>query len=635
MKLFNFNLKIGSQLLALFLIFAILPTTIITAIIITTNNTTLHDSTGDIESIQKDAITGLSFEYADIVNNWVSKESQIIQSLSQDPTLRSAGDQLSINNSVKTISEINSLFESWTTTSDSITDLILANYTTGKVLVSYSDSITNNVTTTRNNDPSFIGARQNQGTSLKTDKFFFQELYYSTQDNSYIMAFSSVIRPLKSESASPSFVLIERINPNTLWDLIAPRANSGQPIQTFYNKTGLGNSGEIVLINSNGLAISRSRFTLTDSSFILKNDYSNDVGFKDAEKNGFEEGIQPDYRGIQVFGAYMYLGKQPTSQDNRESDLVNRLSYDLPWVLAVKVDKKEVLQPVTTIQNELNLSLQAIFAIIIVIGLIVIAISFFVSRSFSKPIGNLSTISQSIAEGNLTVEIEKSKKTDEIGDLQNAFNTMIDFLKPSVNTISDIAKSLAASAQELASSSEEVNASSEEMSSVSQQISKGAQQQSEYLNSSMKQMDSIQKEFSDKVANIKVASDVIENISNQVNMLALNASIEAARAGEYGRGFAVVADNIRHLADEAKTSVGRVTTIIDDLSSSIENNMKKLNNSLVEVTTVAEETASGAEEASAATEEQAATMEELSAAAQELAKVSLDLETIVNKFKIN
>ena len=186
----------------------------------------------------------------------------------------------------------------------------------------------------------------------------------------------------------------------------------------------------------------------------------------------------------------------------------------------------------------------------------------------------------------------------------------------------------------MASSSEEVNASSEEMSSVSQQISTEVQKQTEYLDRSMKQMQNIQNQFSEKITSIKIASDLIESISSQVNMLSLNASIEAARAGEYGRGFAVVADNIRQLADEAKSSVGKVNGIIGDLTLTITEGMNSLSSSFVNITTVAEETASSVEEASAATKEQAAVMEELSASAQELAKISSDLENIVIKFKL-
>ena len=260
--------------------------------------------------------------------------------------------------------------------------------------------------------------------------------------------------------------------------------------------------------------------------------------------------------------------------------------------------------------------------------------SFIVANSYANPISELSQISKSIAQGDLSLTPVSSTKKDEIGELQNSFVTMIDFLKPSIESIATVAKGLASSAQQLASSSEEVNASSEEMSSVSQQISTGAKKQTEYLDKSMKQMQNIQNQFSEKIASIKIASDLIEFISSQVNMLSLNASIEAARAGEYGRGFAVVADNIRRLADEAKNSVGKVDGIISDLTLTITDGMNALSSSVVSITSVAEETASSAEEASAATEEQADVMEELSASAQELAKISNDLEDIVIQFNL-
>lgn len=289
----------------------------------------------------------------------------------------------------------------------------------------------------------------------------------------------------------------------------------------------------------------------------------------------------------------------------------------------------------TAVANAESVKSSSLNITMLIMGAVVVSsilLGLLITFHLVPPITKIQKVAEEVANGNLKVDTSTlvQNRKDEIGKVSTSFSVMIDKvianILNTVETITTVSAALASSAQELSSSSEEVNASSEEISSISQQMAKGAIEQSAKIHGATESAIDLKQTFSEKMNQINQTADLIDQISSQVNMLALNASIEAARAGEYGRGFAVVADNIRRLAEDSNSSVVRVQETVDSLRKELSHSIDNIISSVEQVSPVAEETASGAEEASAATEEQAATMQELTASAQELSEMANKLE---------
>lgn len=230
-----------------------------------------------------------------------------------------------------------------------------------------------------------------------------------------------------------------------------------------------------------------------------------------------------------------------------------------------------------------------------------------------------------------------------------------------VNNISNATTSVAKSVQAVSTSSRNADTASKKGQELMARLVENISQIKLTSERSGKAMDSL----AGRSAKISEMVELITKISDQTNLLALNAAIEAARAGEAGRGFAVVADEVRKLAENSSSSALEISKIVSevetetrDASAAVGSGRQVIDNGvsisneaalrfneiaqqvdgisqqIASISAAAEESAAGAEESSAASEEQAATVQEISASAQQLTVAVSELEEAVSKFRI-
>lgn len=314
----------------------------------------------------------------------------------------------------------------------------------------------------------------------------------------------------------------------------------------------------------------------------------------DAAKSAVDElsgsGIFVGRDGAKVLAAFTRVGLKDDS----------RLGAHFDWSLLVQAPVSRAFAPARSLATRI---VGAAVLLLILVGLT----AFVLATTISKPMTMLAEHAAGVSQGDLTGNVPTTRRKDEIGQLTDSFSSMVANLRAQTAQILEGINVLAASASEISTTSAQLASSASRTATavtqttttvaevkqaakvvneraqkvaetathvvrVSEEGQKATEETVERMNQISDQMTSV----GETVVSLSQSSQAIENIiaavndlTEQSNLLAVNAAIEAARAGEHGKGFAVVAQEIKALADQSREATRQVRSILEDVRKSI------------------------------------------------------------------